>query len=141
MDPERSVETTLRVRYAETDAMGVVYHANYFVWFEAGRGEYFRACGEDYVQWEEQGYFLPVSEAHARYHVPARYGDLVTVRTWLKEVHSRSITLGYQVSHATTQRRLVSGWTKHICMDREGQARRLPQDMLRILEALEEQCP
>jgi acyl-CoA thioester hydrolase len=141
MDPERAVETTFRVRYAETDAMGVVYHANYFVWFEVGRGEYFRACGQDYVQWEEQGYFLPVSEAHARYHAPARYSDLVVIRTWLKEVHSRSVTLGYQVSHAATQRRLVSGWTKHICMDREDQARRLPLDMLRILEGSPEQNP
>ncbi|MGD9046873.1 MAG: thioesterase family protein [Anaerolineae bacterium] len=141
MHPEGAVETRLRVRYAETDAMGVVYHANYFIWFEAGRGECFRVCGQDYVKWEEQGYFLPVSEAHARYHAPARYGDLVVVHTWLKEVHSRSVTLGYQVSHETTQRRLVSGWTKHICMDREGQARRLPQDMLRILEESEEQSP
>jgi acyl-CoA thioester hydrolase len=141
MAAKHTTETTLRVRYAETDAMGVVYHANYLVWFEAGRGEYFRSCGQDYVKWEEQGYFLPVSEAHARYHTPARYGDLVVVQTWVKEIRSRGVTLGYQVSNAVDGRRLVSGWTKHICMDREGQARRLPQDMLRILEAPGEHSP
>lgn len=138
MDPKRTVETTLRVRYAETDAMGVVYHANYFVWFEAGRGEYFRAWGQDYGEWEKQGYFLPVSEAHARYHAPARYGDLVTVQTWVKEARSRSVTLSYRVSDAASQRRLVSGWTKHICMDGEGQSCRLPQDMRRLLERSQE---
>jgi acyl-CoA thioester hydrolase len=140
MDPIRTAETTLRVRYAETDAMGVVYHANYFIWFEAGRGDYFRACGQDYGEWEKQGYFLPVSEAHARYHAPARYGELVTVRTWAKEVRSRSVTLGYRVSDAANQRLLVSGWTKHICMDAEGQACRLPQGILHILENSAEHC-
>ena len=68
MADRRIVETTLRVRYAETDAMGVVYHANYLVWFEVGRGDYFRTLGQDYAQWEHEGYLLPVSEAYARYH-------------------------------------------------------------------------
>jgi acyl-CoA thioester hydrolase len=134
MDQKTVVETTFRVRYAETDAMGVVYHANYFVWFEAGRGEYFRTSGQDYVEWEQEGLFLPVSEAHARYHAPARYGDLVTVRTWLEQIRSRSLTLGYEVVDSAGQARLVTGWTKHICMDREGRSRRLPKDMYRLLE-------
>ncbi len=134
MDQKPIVETTLRVRYAETDAMGVVYHANYLIWFEVGRGEYFRAYGQDYVEWEQEGHFLPVSEAHARYHAPACYGDLVTVRTWVEQIRSRSLTLGYEVVDTASQARLVTGWTKHICMDREGRARRLPRDMLRLLE-------
>ena len=134
MDQKPIVETTLRVRYAETDAMGVVYHAGYLVWFEAGRGEYFRASGQDYVEWEQEGLFLPVSEAHARYHAPARYGDLITVRTWVEQIRSRSLTLGYEVVDSASQARLVTGWTKHTCMDREGRARRLPEDMLCLLE-------
>jgi len=134
MNPERTVETTLRVRYAETDAMGVVYHANYLVWFEVGRGEYFRALGQDYGQWEQRGYLLPASEAYARFHAPARFGDLVTVRTWVDQVRSRGLTLGYEVVHAESRQRLASGWTRHICMDREGQARRLPAEMLRGAE-------
>lgn len=134
MNPKRAVETTLRVRYAETDAMGVVYHANYLVWFEVGRGEYFRALGQDYGQWEKEGYSLPVSEVYARYHAPAQYGNLVTVCTWVEQVRSRSVTLGYAVKDTATEARLVSGWTKHICMDGEGRARRLSEDMLRLLE-------
>jgi acyl-CoA thioester hydrolase len=134
MNQKPVVDTTLRVRYAETDAMGVVYHANYLVWFEVGRGEYFRAMGHDYGDWERQGYLLPVSEAYARYHAPARYGDLVAVHTSLEEVRSRGLTLGYEVKEAESQLRLVTGWTKHICVDREGQVRRLPQGMIRSLE-------
>jgi acyl-CoA thioester hydrolase len=134
MDDKRVVETSLRVRYAETDAMGVVYHANYFVWFEVGRGDYFRAFGQDYGEWETLGYYLPVSEARARLHAPARYADVITVRTWIEKARSRSMTLGYEVRDAASQKRLVSGWTKHICMDREGQACRLPGDMQELLE-------
>jgi acyl-CoA thioester hydrolase len=128
------VETTLRVRYAETDAMGVVYHANYLVWFEVGRGEYFRAIGQDYGEWERQGYFLPVSEVQARFHAPARYGDLVTVRTWLDQVRSRGVTLGYEVRAVCSQARLVTGVTRHVCVDRQGQACRLPQEWLSGME-------
>jgi len=134
MSQQRVVETTFRVRYAETDAMGVVYHAEYLVWFEVGRGEYFRAHGEDYARWEQQGYYLPVSEVYAHYRIPARYGDRVTVRTWVQEVRSRGLTLEYEVNHAETLQRLVSGWTKHICMDGQGRACRLPADMLALLE-------
>jgi acyl-CoA thioester hydrolase len=134
MNHRRIVETTLRVRYAETDAMGVVYHANYFVWFEVGRGDWFRAFGQDYGEWETLGYFLPVSEAHARFHAPARYADTITVRTRIEEARSRSVTLGYEVQDAVSQKRLVTGWTKHICMDGEGQACRLPGKMQELLE-------
>jgi acyl-CoA thioester hydrolase len=134
MDQRRIVDTTFRVRYAETDAMGVVYHANYLVWFEVGRGDYFRACGQDYGEWEKQGYYLPVSEVHARYHAPAHYGDSVIVHTWLEEAQSRSVTLGYEVVDASSRARLVTGWTKHICMDHEGRACRLPAELRRLWE-------
>lgn len=134
MNQERIVETNLRVRYAETDAMGVVYHAEYLVWFEVGRGEFFRSLGQDYGQWEQEGHYLPVSEAYARYLVPARYGEKVTVRTRLEEVRSRSLTLRYKVVLTENQRLLASGWTKHICMNAQGRACRLPADMLALLE-------
>ena len=135
MSQHRIVETSLRVRYAETDAMGVVYHANYLVWFEVGRGDYFRTYGQDYGQWEKEGYMLPVSEVHARFHAPARYGELITVRTRVEETRSRSLTLGYEVTSAASQQRLATGWTKHICMDRKGRACRLPDEMIHALEA------
>jgi len=133
MAQERVVETTIRVRYAETDTMGVVYHANYLIWFEVGRGEFFRANGQDYGKWEKEGYFLPVSEAHARYHAPAHYGEEVAIRTWVEQVRSRGLTLGYEVVDTSSRQRLASGWTQHICMDLEGRARRLPSGMLKTL--------
>jgi acyl-CoA thioester hydrolase len=126
----RIVESTFRVRYAETDAMGVVYHANYLVWFEVGRGDYFRAFGQDYADWERRGYWLPVSEASARFHAPARYGDLITVRTWIEEIRSRSLTLGYEVLKTESQGRLVTGSTRHVCMNRQGTVCRLPAEWL-----------
>ena len=126
------VETELRVRYAETDQMGVVHHAEYLVWFEVGRSDYFRALGQDYGEWEQEGVFLPVSEVHARYHAPARFGDRITLQTRLGQVRSRSLTLHYEVLDESG-RRLVSGWTRHICMDRAGRARRLPAEMFQAL--------
>jgi acyl-CoA thioester hydrolase len=134
MESNLTTQTTLRVRYAETDAMGVVYHANYLIWFEVGRGDHFRALGQDYREWEEVGLFLPVSEAYARYHAPARYGDLITIQTCLDKVRSRSITLRYQIVHDASGQTLCTGWTKHLCVDGEGQARTLPREMLRPLE-------
>jgi len=134
MSQQRIVETSLRVRYAETDAMGVVYHANYLVWFEVGRGDYFRVFGQDYAEWEKEGYLLPVSEAHARFHAPARYGEQIIVRTWVEESRSRSLTLGYEVRSTDSQQRLATGWTKHVCMDRDGRACRLPEEMMHALE-------
>lgn len=133
-DQKRFVETKLRVRYAETDAMRVAHHANYLVWFEVGRGDYFRACGQDYGEWENAGYFLPVIEAHARYHAPARYGDAITIVTWVEHSQSRGITLAYEVRDAGDDRRLATGWTKHVCMDREGRACRLPPGLRSLLE-------
>ena len=135
MDSKQVVETELRVRYAETDTMGVVYHANYLIWFEVGRGDFFRALGQDYGQWEHKGFFLPVSEAYARYHAPARYGEVIVVSTWVEQVRSRSLTLSYEVIHANTRRRLASGWTKHICADAQGRARRFPPELLVGLRA------
>ena len=109
--------------------MGVVYHASYLIWFEAGRGHFFRALGQDYGQWEAAGCVLPVSEAYARYHSPARYGDLITVHTWVKELKSRSITLAYEITHPDCTTTLATGWTKHLCVDREGSVRRLPSKL------------
>jgi len=125
----RLVETTLRVRYAETDAMGVVYHANYLIWFEVGRGEYFRSLNQDYNAWEKQGLFFPVVELHACYRAPARYGDLVRIRTWVEAIRSRDITFGYQVQMANTGQTLVTGWTRHVCADASGHACPIPEPL------------
>jgi len=128
-------ETTFRVRYAETDASGVVYHAHYIVWFEHGRGDWFWQQGRDYHRdVEERGYNWPVVELSARYLSPARYGDLVTVKTWVKELKSREFTLAYQIVHAESQRVLCEGWTKHLNLDPQWHVVALPQDIRALLE-------
>ena len=124
--PSTVVEAALRVRYAETDAMGIVHHASYLVWFEVGRSEYFRQIGVSYEEVEGRGYLLPLSEAHARYVAPARYGDAVCVRTKITQARSRSLTFAYEVIHRPTGATLVIGWTKHLCVDRQGQVHRIP---------------
>jgi len=124
------VEASLRVRYAETDAMGIVYHTNYIVWFEVGRGEFMRQRGGDYREFERQGLYLPVTEVDARFIAPARYDDLVVVRTSVAEVRSRSVTMYYEVLMQDTGQLLVTGHTKHLCMDREGRVRRFPADLV-----------
>ena len=120
------VETKLRVRYAETDAMGIVHHASYLVWFEVGRSEYFRQMGVSYEEEGGSGYLFPLSEAHARYLAPARYDDAVCVRTKITQARSRSLTFAYEVIHPRTGATLVTGWTKHLCVDRQGQVQRIP---------------
>jgi len=114
------VETTFHVRYAETDAMGLVHHSVYAVWFEEARSEFLRQRGANYAEVEAAGYFFIVTHIEARFHTPARYGHAVTVRTWMEEARSRGFAFGYEVRHADTGQRLVSGRTKHICVDRQG---------------------
>lgn len=130
------IETTFRVRYAETDASGVVYHANYIVWFEHGRGEWFWQQGRDYHRdVEERGFIWPVTELSARYVAPARYGDLVTVKTWLKEIKSREFTLAYEVSNAETQQVLCTGWTKHLNVNTQWRVVPIPEDIRKLMTA------
>lgn len=131
------VETTFFVRYAETDQMGVVHHAAYIVWFEEGRSAWMRARGSNYAELEADGLNLAVSEVHARYVAPALYGRQVTVRTWGEAVRSRSMRVAYQVVDTESGRTLVTGYTRHICVDRQGRVVRLPQKWRRILEGTE----
>lgn len=130
MTDQDVVETSLRVRYAETDAMGVVYHTNYIIWFEVGRGEYLREKGGEYREFEGKGFYLPVIEVDARFLAAARYDDVVVVRTSLQQFRSRSVTLHYEVLMKDTGQLLVTGHTKHLCMDREGTVRRLPRELI-----------
>lgn len=128
-------ETTFRVRYVETDASGVVYHAHYIVWFEHGRGDWFWQQGRDYHRdVEERGYNWPVVELSARYLSPARYGDLVTVKTWVKELRSREFTLAYQIVNAETKHVLCEGWTKHLNLDTQWRVVALPAELRARLE-------
>ena len=123
-----SVDARLRVRYAETDQMGVVYYANYLVWMEVGRAEFCRATGIRYRDMEtEDGILLTVAEASCRYHSPALYDDEVIVRTWIADAHPRMIRFAYQMTEASDGRRLATGETKHIFCGRDRKPRKLPE--------------
>jgi acyl-CoA thioester hydrolase len=123
---DRTHVTELRVRYAETDQMGVVYHANYLVWCEVGRTEYIRAAGTAYAQLERDGVALAVVDVSMRCHAPARYDDIIRVETALTEVKSRTLTFDYVVSHAGTGQRIVSARTVLASIDRAGRITAVP---------------
>ena len=115
-----------RVRYAETDQMGVVYHANYLVWCEMGRTDFIRQLGVSYADLERSGVSLAVSELSARFHAAARYDELIRVHTILADVRSRMIVFDYVVSNAETDQRLVSARTTLVSLDRSGKPIALP---------------
>lgn len=125
----RVVETQVRVRYAETDAMGVAHHTSYFVWFELGRTEYTRAIGLPYREVEDNGVRLVVIEACARFHRPARYDDLVVIRTSVRDVRNATLTFAYEVALGSDGALLVEGETVHAATDLAGRARRIPEEV------------
>jgi len=125
-------ETRLRVRYAETDAMGVAHHSCYVVWFEAGRSDYMRQLGSSYAEFEARGYSLPVTELDARFVRPAHYDEMVVVRTRLQSLRSRKLTFEYQVVREATGELLASGHTSHICVNHRGMVTAIP-DFARAL--------
>lgn len=129
----RAVETSLRVRYAETDKMGVVYHAHYVVWFEVGRTEYCRAAGLPYRAMEEAGLLILVTEAACRYRQPARYDDALTVRASMTELGSRGCAFAYEIVRGEDGV-LCDGSTRHVFADLSGKPRRAPQEVLDALE-------
>jgi acyl-CoA thioester hydrolase len=126
-------ESRLRVRYAETDQMGVVYHANHFIWFEIGRVEYMRQLGFTYRDMErEHDCFIPVVDARCRYKSPARYDDEIIVRTHLKNVRESVIHFGYELVRAGDGELLAEGETTHLIIDAKMKAAALPPNILRV---------
>ncbi len=129
----RVSESTFRVRYAETDAMGIVHHSRYLPWFEIGRTDWMRGAGLTYAEFEAMGFYLTVVEVGVRYLRPARYDDLVTVRTWLAEVRSRALRIEYEVVDEQGSV-LVTGFTSHICITHDGAPARLPEILIQAFE-------
>jgi acyl-CoA thioester hydrolase len=126
--------TELRVRYAETDRMGIVYYANYLIWCEVGRVEFMRALGGSYADLEADGYGLAVAEARVRYLSPARFDDPVRVETSLITVRSRAVTFDYVISHAETGTRFATAHTALVSVDRTGRPTALPAEFRARLE-------
>ncbi len=124
------VDVDIRVRYAETDQMGVAYYANYLVWFEVGRSEFCRKREFRYADLEALGYKLVVTDVHCRYRNSARYDETVMVRTKLKGVNKRMITFGYQILRKDQEEVIAEGETRHICVDAKGKTKSLPDKFL-----------
>ncbi len=124
---EPSFDTRVRVRYAETDQMGVVYHANYLVWMEVGRVEYCRSRGFRYRDLETAGVLLAVVEANCRYLAPALYDDEIVIRTTIEEATPRLVRFGYQMFSSENGRLLAEGFTKHVFCGRDRRAAKLPK--------------
>ena len=125
--------TTLCVNYSETDQMGVVYHANYLIWFDRARTELMRDTGLTYRELEQQGVYLAVSEVKVRYRAPARYDDLVEIRCWVRELASRRVTFGYAVLRAGTEHVLATGETSLISLTHEHTLTRIPAHVTSLL--------
>jgi acyl-CoA thioester hydrolase len=118
-----------RVRYAETDQMGVVYHANYLIWCEIGRTDHIRTMGTPYRDIEKQGITLAVSEAAMRFHASARYDDLIRVETTLTSVTSRTLVFDYVVKNAESGERLATVSTTLISLDPHGRVIAMPAEL------------
>ena len=123
----------LRVRYAETDKMGVVYYANYFVWFEVGRTDLLRASGWNYRAMEAEGFGLPVIEAHCTYRESAKYDDEIEVRTTAELLSPVRVKFNYEVVRAGNAGTLATGHTVHATLDRNGRPCRLPERVRSVL--------
>lgn len=123
-------ETTFHVRYAETDSMGVVHHAVYLVWFEEGRSAYIREHGESYADIEKSGYFLAAAELKAKYRRAARYDQKVTVKTWIHDFKSRTLTFGCAIVDGQSEEVMFEATLKLICLNAAGEVTRVPEAWL-----------
>ncbi len=123
--------STLRVRYAETDQMGIAWHGNYLAWFEVARTDLLRARGVSYRELEEAGLRLPVIEVQARYLRPVRYDDVLDVAARVEELRGARVLFSYEVLRAGEL--LATGRSEHAAVDRDGRLRRLPEDLRRRL--------
>ena len=118
--------TQIRVTYAETDAMGIVYYANYLRWLEVGRTELMRSLGIAYKEMEARGAFLPVSEVYCKYHASARYDDILIIETTVDFLRRASIQFSYRILRQSDGTLLITGSTLHAFVDREGKIVKVP---------------
>jgi acyl-CoA thioester hydrolase len=131
--PEHARSTTeLRVRFCDTDLMGVVHHANTFAYFEMGRVEWLRRRGLSYREWSDRGLHFAVVEANAKYRSPARFDDLLTVEVTLTELRPASLRLEYRIFRSDVL--IAEGGTRHACVDNAGHLQRLSKELIAVLQ-------
>jgi acyl-CoA thioester hydrolase len=131
----KEFSTEIRVIYADTDQMGVVYYANYFIWLEIARTEFLRSQGVDYKSIEkEKKLALPVVEAYCKYKAPARYDDVVVIKTKVSQVKSSTLRFDYELLNKQTNELLVEAYTTHVFIGRNRKPVRIPQEIMSVLE-------
>ncbi|MCJ7841251.1 acyl-CoA thioesterase [Lederbergia sp. NSJ-179] len=111
-------ETNIEVRYAETDQMGIVYHANYLIWMEIGRTKLMEDLGFHYTKMEEDGILAPVIDIQVSYHHPVKYGDDITIKTWIEDYNGLRTTYGYKI-FSNHDNLVVTGFSKHVCVKKD----------------------
>ena len=121
--------TKIRVIYADTDALGIVYHTNYIKWFEIGRGELLRELGIPYSQIENMGYYLPLTEVNCHYLYPARYDQIVLIETQIIFVKRASIKFRFLIWDEKQEKTLVEGESVHACINKQGKIVRIPREI------------
>jgi acyl-CoA thioester hydrolase len=130
-------ETEIRVRFAETDMMGIVHHSNYLIYLEAARIDFTHQINAPYADLEAGGHSLAVTDIEIRYHAPARFDELITVYTWIADMRSRLITFAYEIVNDHKSRQLlVSAKTKLICVDHQNQVRRIPDSWYTLMRSM-----
>ena len=130
-------DATVRVRYAETDQMGMAYHANFLLWFEVGRVELMRALGIEYKRMEiDDDCHIVVANVHCRYHHPARYDEVLRVRTRIAESRNRVVTFAYEVFRDSDSELLATGASTHVICGKNGRPKLLPEKYRRVLGVL-----
>jgi acyl-CoA thioester hydrolase len=146
VDPSRALtRSRLRVRFCETDLMGIVHHSNYLAYFEAGRVEWLRRRGVTYADWAARGMHLPVVEANVRYRAPARFDDVITIETRLVELRAASLRFEFRMErmgpHPGEPDLLAEGFTRLACVDERHAVRRFSQEMLVVMGSAETAPP
>ena len=126
--------TDIRVIYADTDAMGIVYHTNYIKWFEAGRGDMMRQAGFPYSVLEKKGMWLPVVSVTCEYKAPAFYEDIITIATWVEKLGGVSVVIAYEITKKETGELLASGSTRHGITDKDLKPMRIKKEFPEIYE-------
>ena len=129
------VDCQIRIRYAETDQMGVVYYSNYLIWFEIGRSAYCRKQGFSYAEMEAQTEsFLAVAEVSCRYHAPAHYDEIVKIRTSIDSLRKRALRFQYQILNKQSGTLIATGSTTHVILNKNGSPKTLPEKYALLLK-------
>jgi len=130
-------EAKIKVRYAETDKMGIVYHSNYLIYFEIGRTEFINECGISYIEMEQMGIMIPLLESNCKYVQGAKYADELTVKTWIEELSAAKVRFSYSIIRESDGKEITRGNTLHVFVDNGFKIINLKKKFPEIMSMLE----